>query len=171
MNKEETIAVAIRICAIFLLVHVVRSFPGMMLALSGEYDYRFWLLFSVFVSLLVAVVILWKFPSLIAKRLSPISNSAETTNWNGEVLIAVGSALLGIYFLFYVISDFVYWLYIWLYSKDYTGHVVDLSVDQAASIVATFVELGFAMFLIVGSGVVSRFVRIVRYGNENSSNK
>ncbi len=143
----------------------------MLVPLSDVHGIKFWIMVSVMGFLLATVVLLWKFPLTIARKISPSSQNSDPISWNSETLIAVGASLLGMYFLYYAITDLVYWLFIWLYSQNVGGHVVELNTEQKVGIIVTCFEVAISMFLIGGAGVISQGIHLLRYGSVKSSNK
>jgi divalent metal cation (Fe/Co/Zn/Cd) transporter len=171
MKMEEIIGLGVRLCSIVLFLYVVGNFPGMLVYFSDENRVQFWLLAAVMAFLLVVVILLWNFPITIARKIAPSSASDMHTSWDSVTLIAVGSTLLGIYFLYYSISDLLYWLFFGFYSQNVGGVEIELSIDQKASIVVSFIEFAIAVFLIGGSGFLSRAIHLLRYGSAYNINK
>jgi len=124
------------------------------------------LLFVGFCILLLALtVFMWLFPFAVSKGISPYAaDSHEQRNWTSNEVYGVGFVLLGTLLLFFALSDAIYWAFylVWINSQAAGTREVDLT--QKGAIVATVIELVFAIGLIVGSNGLAKMIRRLRYG-------
>ena len=65
--------------------------------------------------------------------------------------------LIGLFLLFYVVSDFIYWITIVIANKN-------LHSEEIGVMVATVAEFIFATSLVLGSDGWIRVIRKLRYG-------
>ncbi len=66
------------------------------------------------------------------------------------------------YLLFYVISDGVFWIAFTLYSGEEKMYSPLKALENKASIVATFVELAIALYLIFGAKGITNAIKTIR---------
>jgi hypothetical protein len=171
MRKEEITALAIRLFAILLVFYILRNIPAVFIYLTEQESVIIWALASLNVFLLLAAVLMWKFPFSVAKWISPYSVDSKQTSWSSEVLLTVGCTLLGIFYLYYALSDLLYWLMFWQYNQNVAGLIVELTPDQKANIIVTLVEFALAVFLVVGAGGISKAIHRLRYSGATSCDK
>jgi hypothetical protein len=163
MNKEEIVAIAVRLFAIALALYGLRSLTGMAMyynqVVASESAYLF---AGLALSIFGAAILLWIFPLTVARKIIPRSNpDSEAGNWSYEGILTCGFIILGIFFLYHAISDSTYWFYIWKLSESLEGNPVKLNADDLANIYATIAEFIFTMILIFGSkGLASLLVKL-----------
>lgn len=179
MNRNEVAATALRIFALVIFIYGIRELlPAMFMYLdkvanikgTGAFGYTG--LFGVIgISVLIFIVapLLWFLPYTIASIILPKEKfKAEEHKWSNEHFLSCGFVILGVYFLYYVISDAVYWFYITNYPIQnffgvVTGYTTQpLNVDQHAGIVSTVVEFFLSVFLIFGASGISKLILKIR---------
>lgn len=74
----------------------------------------------------------------------------------------------GIYFAFGVLSDLLYWLFVWLLADNLDGQELALGAAQWANIFARFIELGIVMGLIFGAKGLVNIIRALRYAGRDN---
>lgn len=179
MNRNEVTATAVRILAIVIFIYCIKELlPAVFMYLDrvdniknmGTFGYAG--IFAVVgLSILIFIIapLLWFFPYTVASTILPKEKlKVEEYKWNNENFLSCGFVILGIYFLYYVISDGVYWLYIANYPiQDVFGLVTEytkkpLNAREYAGIVGTVVEFFLSIFLIFGSNGISRVILKIR---------
>lgn len=173
MNKEEIVAIAVRLFAVALAIYGLNNLPGMVVFFNqAETKGTYYIFIALSILIFVVALLLWFFPLYVSSRIIPRSNLIiEKPNWNKEEILNCGFIILGIYFLFHVVSDAVYWFYIWKYSSTFEGARLELNIDQVARIYATIVEFVFVALLIFGSRGIANNILKLRYAGINSSNQ
>ncbi|MBV2135333.1 MAG: hypothetical protein KUF79_00835 [Candidatus Thiodiazotropha sp. (ex Ctena orbiculata)] len=173
MDRKLFVAIGVRLFAIALAIYSLKSMPGMYIYFDNEnYQSAAFMFAGLFVFLMLLAIFLWKFPLTVASNIIPnVENDEKSTTWNEKKLLVVGLILMGVYFFYYVISDAIYWLYIWNYSQSYTGMEIELNTEQKASIITTGVELIVSMLLIFGAKGVSNIIWHLRYAGKHPSNQ
>ncbi|MCU7798529.1 MAG: hypothetical protein KZQ75_15490 [Candidatus Thiodiazotropha sp. (ex Myrtea spinifera)] len=174
MNKEEIVAVAVRLFAIALGIYGLNNLPGMVMYFDQDDMREAAYIYAGLSALIVIVaILLWKFPLTVAKKLMPKTGAdTEFVSWSYEGALTCGFIIMGFYFLYYVISDSIYWFYMWKSSVKIFGDVrTELNADQLASIYATVAEFIISVVLIVGSRGLASILLKLRYAALNSSNK
>lgn len=166
MSREDLIAVAARIFAVFLLVTVVRSFPSTIALLDQEGPRPSLVLVGfVLASSLAVCAFLWFFPLTVARKLLPVmSEPRSETAMSGSVALSVGLTLLGVWVLAYALPDSVYWATLFLLTRQVDGGYFEWGHEQIANIVTTVAELLLAVWLIFGSSGVKRLILRYRHG-------
>ncbi len=168
MSREDVIAVAVRIFAIFLLVTVVRTIPGT-LAFMDQVEPKpslmlVWLLSGLSLGL---CVYLWCFPLTVARKLLPAMREPRSeTAMDGSVALTVGLTLLGVWVLSHALPDAIYWVTLFLLSRRIDAAHFDWQQEQIANIIATAGQLALALWLIFGSSGIKRLILRFRNGQD-----
>ena len=163
MSPHQTIAVAVRLFAVWLAVYALQTASATFL--DGRVATKGLVVAGIIgiLTLLVAVL-LWFFPLTTAKKLlsDPAANSApgETP----DTWLATGCALIGLWLLAsaipHIVRDALY-----LYSANSS---YDDSVEFKHWVAYRFVEIVVAVWLIVGTG---GFVKVFRWARSAGSKK
>lgn len=167
MKLEHLVVVAVRLFALAIAYEAFKSVMGL-LAYFGEIETfpTIVIYLSTAIILFLASIILWKFPTLIAKKIAnfPAMDEAEINSDNSEKILQIGLVILGVYFLYYVISDFSSWGYYWVSISRDPEYDPVFTAQQKADVFATFVELGISLFLVLGSSKVMEIIKRLRHG-------
>lgn len=169
MKLEHIVGLAVRLFSIVLVLYALRNaisfFPyyyeqGWQ---AEAYAYLALMIFFLFLALF-----LWHFPLTIAKRFVSFKDSGENcvTSATAEQLQIVGFTTLGIYLLFHVLSDVVYWLSILVISNRNKSIPSEISTDQLSNMIATGIELIFVLFLLLGANGITQLLHKLRYGKD-----
>ncbi|ODB94159.1 hypothetical protein A3194_05775 [Candidatus Thiodiazotropha endoloripes] len=172
MNKEEIVAVVVRLFAIALGIYGLNNLPGMVMYFDQDGMREAAYIYAGLSALIVIVaILLWKFPLTVAKILLPkTGDDAKVVSWSYEEVLTCGFIIMGFYFLYYVISDSIYWFYMWKSSVNVFVSVrSELNIDQLARIYATVAKFVVSLVLIVGSRGLASMVLMLRYAALNSS--
>jgi hypothetical protein len=153
MDKKEVVAVGVRLFAIALVIYSFRTLPDVVIYSVGErYQTAAYMIIGLLVFVVILATILWKFPLTVAGSIIPKTPDSESkASWDPRDLLTVGLILLGVYFLYLVISDSIYWFFVWQSRQSMGGIGTEMTVAQKASMVATVVELLVAVWLIMGA--------------------
>lgn len=164
MSREDIVAIAVRLFAIFLGIYVLRTLFGFVQFTSETTFDAKAILASVAVvgAMAGAVLLLWFFPLSVARKLLPVMKEPRSEpNAGVDTLFALGLILMGLWLLANAIIDGLYWASLLLAMRAADMMHLDLTPEQKASIFTTAVEVVVAMFLILGStgirNVVYRF--------------
>lgn len=166
MSREDVIAVAVRLFAIFLLVTIVRSFPSAM-ALIGQVELKpsLVLVGTVLAAGVALCAFLWFFPLTVARKLLPAMREPRSeTAMNGPVALSVGLTLLGVWVLSHALPDAIYWLTLFLLSRQIDAGHIEWQHEQIANMIATAGQLALALWLIFGSSGIKRLILRFRHG-------
>lgn len=166
MGREDLIAVASRIFAVFLLVTVARSFPSAIALLDQEGPRPSLVLVGLVLASSIAVcAFLWFFPLTIARKLLPVMREPRSENaMSGSVALSVGLTLLGVWVLAYALPDALYWATLFFLTHQAGSAYFEWGYEQIASIVTTVAELVMAAWLIFGSSGIKRLILRYRHG-------
>lgn len=170
MKLEHIVGLAVRLFSITLALYALRNaisfFPYFydQAWRTEAYAYLALMVFFLFLALF-----LWHFPLTIAKRLITFKDSGEdcVDSVTADQLQIVGFTTLGIYLLFNVLSDVVYWLSILFISNRNKSVTTELSPDQLSNMVSTGIELIFVLFLLLGTTGITHLLRKLRYGKDS----
>ena len=161
MNHKELTNLLIKVAGAVIIIYQLINLPTYFsnffaLGLVEESAKQFLFIAAVpfFIPLIVGLLLFF-FPSTITNKL--VSQSSEPIG-NNEIthhLQMVAFGVLGMYLLFYVVSDFVYNLSsLYLVEKPMMEGSPYLT-DTYARILSTIAELIFAMYLLLGNKSLS----------------
>jgi hypothetical protein len=147
MSPHQTIAVAVRLFAVWLAAYALQTASATFL--DGRVATKGLVVAGIIgiLTLLVAVL-LWFFPLTTAKKLLSVPAENSASKESPDTWLAMGCALIGLWLLAtaipHIVRDSLY-----LYSSN-SGY--DDSVEYKHWLVYRFVEIVIAVWLIVGTG-------------------
>ena len=163
LTREDVIAVATRLFAVFLAVTTIRAVAQSANPLFGEdWPLTFLLLaLSLYAATILVAALLWFFPLSVARKLLPVARDSGTVPAVMQPnFAALAFSVLGAWVLATAVSDAVYWFVFFIYSER-AGVDYSISPDYVASMVATAAELLIGVYLLFGSqglvGLLHRF--------------
>ena len=152
MTPHQTVAVAVRLFAIWLFVSVVVGFLTFY-AKGGPIAYGTLPFVATAVGLTgVVVVALWFFPQTIARRLLTISDATPVRAEPADTWLAMGCALIGLFVLASALPAALRDLLILYISRDTTD---DTSVVKHG-LLYDLLRVGLAAWLILGAAGVGK---------------
>ena len=170
MSREDWIAIASRLFAVFLLVMVARSFPSAIALIDQEPRPSLVLVGLVLALSLIACAFLWFFPLTIARKLLPVMKEPRSDSPMSEsIALSVGLTLVGVWVLASALPDAVYWATIFLTVRQFETGMFEWGHEQIAQIATTVAELAFAIWLIFGSTGIRRLIERFRYGPQRGA--
>ena len=107
MKLEHVLALVVRLFAIALAIQALKTAVNVIVFLkTSESSFTSFAYIATIISLLLLSIILWKFPTLIARKTAnyPSIEENEINTVDSEKLLQVGLIILGTYFLYYVTS-------------------------------------------------------------------
>ena len=166
MSREDVVAVACRVFAIFLLVTVLRSAPSAIALLDNdETQPGLSLVLFVMASTVGLCALLWFFPLSIARKLLPAMKEPRSeAPMNGPVALTVGLTILGVWVLATAVPDAIYWATLFVATSHIANDYFSWTHEQIADIVATITQLIIATWLVFGSSGIKRVIFRFRYG-------
>ena len=170
MSREDVIAVAIRLFAIYIAFSILKTVPGAVQLLSADGGGAAAGLYAVVLAVGAALcILLWFFPLSIAKRLLPVMREARSEQAIGAPLaLSLGLTLIGAWLLATSLVDASYWIAMLIRSRGVTaatGVPVEWSHEQIADMLATLVQIFLSLWLVLGSSGLQRLIYKFRYGN------
>jgi hypothetical protein len=167
VGREDLIAVASRILAVFLLVTIARSLPSAMALLDqGEPRPSLLLVGLVLAFGMSICAFLWVFPLTVARALLPVMREPRSeTAMSGSVALSVGLTLLGVWVMAYAIPDLLYWATLFLLTRQHGAAYFGWGYEQISSVITTVAELVLAAWLIFGSSGIKRLILRYRHGS------
>lgn len=163
MKSSQYLAIAVRLFSIMVFMAGLRQLsPLLELIISGningmEVSYFFAILMAM-VPILFSIA-LWLFPvSVSALILKPEldQNVVPLSQGSWLVVILIG---LGLYTLYYAVSDSMSWLYFWHMSTQHAYDDVDflLRGEDKAEMFITFLEVLASLSLVLKAKTISRY--------------
>ena len=166
MSREDFVAIASRLFAIYLLFGVIRQIPGSLLPFAQDGGAS-WIALHVAVLVLGVIVcaLLWFFPLTVARKLLPVMREPRSEQaLDSSVAMALGLTLIGVWVMAYGLVDGVYWLTLLVRTQQIDSTYFEWSHEQIAGMVATAVEILIAVWLIFGNAGIKRLIYRYRYG-------
>jgi hypothetical protein len=164
MNREDFVAVACRLCAVYLLFISIVAMPGVVQLFSSA-DGRQFAPFSAIVLAmqLLAAVLLWLFPVAAAKKLLPVMHETRSEeSFDSGIALSLAITLIGLWFFTHGVISLIYWLtFYWHLQRQ--GGTHDLSPTQVAEIGTGVAQVTIALAFIVGTKGISRLIYWMRY--------
>jgi len=173
MTRHETLAVAVRLFAVALVLLTLRDVPATILALNQTpTNAGFVIVVASHIAVILVAVGLWKFPFGVAALLLPQhASEAPGLPWSQKQAIETASIVIGFFYAFYALSDLLYWI---TYGVAVAAldevHAPPLTADQWAGTITTVAEVVMALTLIFGASGVARFIQAIRYAGKLPSN-
>lgn len=168
MSREDVIAVASRLFAIFLVVSAIRTVGsayqlGRELHSSGEIVYY---TLPIAIPYLLVGALLWFFPVSVARKLLPVMrDSGQPIAKANSDIAAIAFSVLGMWILAEAISSGVYWVTLLSGFLDNGAPVSYLSVRDKASIISTIARAVIGFYLLFGARGIASLLRNLRYGS------
>jgi len=169
MKLEHIVALAVRLFAVVLAIYALRN--G--ISLAPYFHEQGWegpsyLYAGFMVVLLCLSIVLWKFPLTISRGIVTFREPGErgADSASAEEIQVIGFTILGLYFLFYVLSDIIYWGFIWFVSQRNLEYPVEITLEQKGAIASTAIELIFVIVLLFGAKGIVGILHKFRYGSD-----
>ncbi|MBC9071767.1 hypothetical protein IAI53_07285 [Thauera sp. CAU 1555] len=165
MSREDFVAVAVRLFAIYLLIGILKHVPGAVQLFSQPQGIGWAIAYVVMLSIaLLVCALLWRFPVTVARNFLPVMREPRSErSLDSSVAMSVGLTLIGVWVMAYGISDAIYWLTLFARSRQIGVGVLEWQPDQIADMAATAVELALATWLIFGSTGIKRLIYRYRF--------
>jgi hypothetical protein len=167
LTAQQVVAIAARLLSIWIFLGALRTVSGVVgstpIANGSE---GFLIILFVLIVELFAAVFLWKFPLFVARKLVTNDGSeTEHKTLTSSSLYSAGFVLMGFYFLYWALSDAVYWYAYWYQFRDMDPNsaIAVFGVQEKALMVSTFAEFLFSLFLIFGAKLLSGYIHKIRY--------
>ena len=167
MSREDIVAVASRLFAMFLVLTAIRAATASVGTMLSAHEGWTSLLYALPVVLgcLIAAFLLWHFPLAIARKLLPVMrDSGPPIETSGSDIQTIALTVLGAWVLAESISGVTYWVAFvqFMGSAEYSA---TLTPSQKASIARDVIELALGIALLLGSPGLSAMLYRLRYGS------
>jgi len=167
--REQIVALAIRVFAVFLLVYGLRSLSTFVpIGYINDMASEAWIWIAVFAIVLFGIVwLLWFFPLSIARKLLP-----RTTQKSTEVAVSaqeietIAFTVLGLWVLSTGVPDIIYWITYWLTIANASVDP-DISLDRLGYTLATVMEIIIGVWLMFGAKGLRGLLHRMRYAGSN----
>lgn len=171
MSREDIVAIAVRLFAVYLLVTSLRTLASVPAVLTGEVTAGTIVVTLVsLVCTLGIIVLLWSFPLTVARKLLPIMKTPRPDVLSdGGMLFQLGIVLIGLWQLAAGLADVVYWATLLVAMRNRDLPFDALRPEQWGSMVGTVAQLVVALALILGSNGLHRLLYRVRYGHDTAT--
>ncbi len=149
MTPHQTLAVAVRLFAIWLAVYTMRTLPVMYMegAGAGNAVYNF-VSVGLAILMVLLVLFLWFFPKSVARNLLATETVSTRESSSPDTWLAVGCALLGLWLLVPAITGCIYNLSVLYRVHQYPAiETMDLHISWIYHIA----EIAFGIWLLLGA--------------------
>lgn len=165
MSREDIVAIASRLFAIFLLITAIRL-GTTIFAASGSFSSAWSLalfLAAIFLPIAVISALLWFFPLTVARKILPVMREPRPPVSPGsQTALELALTAIGFWVLSNAFTDAVYWS---VFLVQINNSPVPVAVDpaQTASLAATIAELCIGLWCVFGSRGLANLVTRIRY--------
>jgi hypothetical protein len=160
MTPHQTLAVAIRLFAVWLAVVALRELVGGYIAGRERNDaYALTLVLIIGCVSVVFVVILWFFPKTIARGLLPSGGDVPAKPAMPEVWFGIGTSLIGLWLVASAIPGVFRNLWVMYIFRSESGDTSGL----ISGLIYLFAQIVVGIVLIVGADGIRRFVWWARH--------
>ena len=166
MSREDFVAVASRLFALYLLFLNIRSIPAALQMLSQPEGAGWATVYALLLAgLFLFTAFLWFFPLTIARKLLPVMREPRSdTALDSSAALSIGITLIGLWFLADAISSASFWLTLLVRTTQVDTTNFEWTPEQISKMVSTGVQLVVSLFLLLGSGGVKQLIYRFRYG-------
>ena len=167
VSREDYVAIAVRLFAVYIVFNVVLQIPIVTQALSQEHGAAWaWLHALALLASIAICALLWFFPLTIARKLLPVMKEPRSDQAiNASIGLSLGLTLIGVWIFAQGAIDSIYWITLIVRTKQMEQQIdFDWEPDQIASIVTTIFELALAAWLSFGNSGLRRLIYKFRYG-------
>ena len=168
MSREDIVAVASRLFAMFLILTAIKSATASVGTMLAAHEDWVSLLYAspVVILCVLAAFLLWNFPLSIARTLLPVMRDSGPPIATGTTDIqALALAVLGIWVLAESISNLAYWVAIVQFKSAAEYSAGSLTRAQKASVVRDVLECVLGLILVFGSRGLSAMLYRLLYGS------
>lgn len=166
MNREDYIAVACRLFAIYLLV-LALQFAASAYAMNAQQPGAAPIvMMAAVVGVMVLVAAgLWLFPLSIARALLPVMKDRDASQpLTAPIAFGVGLMLVGVWLFAQSLNTLVYFLVLWAKARELDGGMDNFEVHEIARLVSAAVVFLLSLALMFGSRGIRDTLLRLRYG-------
>jgi Kef-type K+ transport system membrane component KefB len=168
VSREDYVAIAARLFAIFLGFKALVQIPLVAQALSQDHSVALpWLFGLVLAMALLICAFLWFFPLTVARKLLPVMKEPRSDQaMSASIGLSLGLTLIGVWFLAQGVIDSVYWLALIVRIKQDQQLGFEWIPSQIASMTVAIFQVGLGTWLVLGSAGIRRLIYKFRYGEQ-----
>jgi hypothetical protein len=167
VNREELVAVASRLFAVYLAItgiYLVATSIALNHEESGTVPTA--LVFFAAIVPMVAAVALWLFPLTIARKLLPAMKDSQSGQPIGSSnALKIGLTLMGVWLLAQSVPDVIYWTILWSQTRTVGDPNLSLMATDVARMASAGARLLIGMLLVVGSARLNHILLKLRFGS------
>lgn len=165
MSREDIVAIATRLFAIFLVVMQIRYIASVAIAPESVRDVLL-LAAAVSVPFLLVAALLWFFPLTVARKLLPVMKEPRPlVDPGSRTALELALTAIGFWVLAMAIVDMTYWI-TYLFHTSRQPYPIEFGSENWANAAATVVELLLGGWLVFGSRGLAAFVTRLRYAGD-----
>jgi hypothetical protein len=165
MSREDVVAVASRLFAIFLVVSTLRTMGSTIQTERdlGSVGGLIYYTLPIAIPSILAAGLLWYFPLTIARKLLPVMrDSGPATVVGNDDIAAIAFSVLGMWTLASAISDAAYWV-VFLYGYFQQGMALSAwAIRDKARLFGCIAQIVIGLYLLFGANNLSAFLYKIR---------
>ena len=166
MNKNDFLALAIRLFGIFLLVSIIRDSSAFIFTMMnfGEGNNTWLLVSSVIISIFILVaLILIKFPLTIAgKIMTKIDSKEQIVSFNKDDIQYVGFTIIGMFLLARTLPDVFYWASFVFQANLVTDSSITITAKDKSNMISTACEIIISIVVLFGANGIQNIIYKIR---------
>ena len=166
MNREDFVAVAARLLAIYVIVVGIQfTFSAMAMNHEEPGSFTVAMLLGLVALLGLVVVLLWMFPLTIARKLLPVMRDSSTgASIDGPMALTLGLTLFGVVLFANSLGDLVYWIILWARTRTMEASEYVFAPAQVANLASAIVRFALSLVLMLGASGIRNALLRLRHG-------
>lgn len=168
MSREDYVAIATRLVAVYLGVQLILQVPAVIEVLTQDgRTAGAWVYLLVLLPILAVCAFLWFFPLTVARKLLPVMKESRSEQAiDASVGLSLGITLIGLWLLARGVIDASYWLtMLGIAGQMDEPEKLEWTPNQIASMVSCAMQVLAGAALVLGSSGVKRLIQRYRYGD------
>ncbi len=161
MNPVHIVALIARVFALLLFFSTAREiFSAIWVIDDPVHTKDLIALYLTCAASMATSALFWFFPSTIAKRIyAPPEAEVSHKSLQSDELYMLGIILLGFYFIYYAVTDAIYWSsLVFFNSRELIASPI-MTIENKAAMLATAVEFCVSLYLILGARRLTSILR------------
>lgn len=165
MTNAQVVALGIRLFCIWLAIYLLRQAPALWIFNTREAPETnaAFVVIAVSAVLVVVIILLWRFPLTVARKLLPTATLDQPTSYTIDQLQSAAFCILGLWILTEAIPHLVYTSVI-VYHSTRPNAMVTLEPRNFAAMAQMLAELVLGIWLLFGGKGLLGLIRWARYG-------
>ena len=165
MTKEQVLGLAVKLFAIFLMVYGLRTITIVIQVADSASGFSgvWWIAGGYLLIFSCIALLLWFFPVTVSRKLLPKDDRKPgESDISLKDIDIVAYSILGVWLLATTIPEVIYWILV-LSTMEHKGLLPFMSHSRIASVIATVIQFGIGVWLLIGAKGLRGLIRKLRY--------